>query len=438
MRRTAICFGQAAAAVASFAPAAVWAASPTPAVSTPLAELPLDDAETGPQAPPPEVVREEQQPAMAPRLEIYTTVTTDFGYNFMTIDPDWFDVMRPSKLPAFANEFGADGRIFASVRQTRFGVRGEIPTAWGELKTTFEWELFGVGEDAGQTTLRLRHAYAQLGHFGVGQWWSPFMDIDVFPNSIEYWGPNGMVFFRNVQVRWMPIMKENTFLTFALERPGASADLDQLEVPALTDVSGRFPAPDFSAEFRYGGGWGYVEEAAIVRYIAWDDLGTDQFNLAGHALGWGFNTSSNVKLSGKNVLKLQVVYGRAIQNYMNDGGADIGVQNNPGDPLRPFVGDPLPIVGALAFVDLYWNALLSSSFGYSHVHVWNTDAQPGVALASGQYALGNLLFHPTEDILMGAELQWGRRVGFDGFTSNDVKLQFSFKYGFSQTIGGRP
>jgi len=26
----------------------------------------------------------------------------------------------------------------------------------------------------------------------------------VFPNSIEYWGPNGMVFFRNVQFRWMP------------------------------------------------------------------------------------------------------------------------------------------------------------------------------------------------------------------------------------------
>jgi len=26
------------------------------------------------------------------------------------------------------------------------------------------------------------------------------MDIDVFPNSLEYWGPNGMIFFRNVQV----------------------------------------------------------------------------------------------------------------------------------------------------------------------------------------------------------------------------------------------
>ena len=49
------------------------------------------------------------------------------------------------------------------------------------------------------------------------------MDIDVFPNSLEYWGPAGMVFFRNVQVRWMPIQGD-TRLTIALERPGASAE----------------------------------------------------------------------------------------------------------------------------------------------------------------------------------------------------------------------
>ena len=49
------------------------------------------------------------------------------------------------------------------------------------------------------------------------------MDIDVFPNTIEYWGPTGMVFFRNVQVRWMPIQGDSR-LTIAVERPGASAD----------------------------------------------------------------------------------------------------------------------------------------------------------------------------------------------------------------------
>ena len=49
------------------------------------------------------------------------------------------------------------------------------------------------------------------------------MDIDVFPNTVEYWGPAGMVFFRNVQFRYMPIQGD-TRLTFALERPGASSD----------------------------------------------------------------------------------------------------------------------------------------------------------------------------------------------------------------------
>ena len=49
------------------------------------------------------------------------------------------------------------------------------------------------------------------------------MDPDVFPNSLEYWGPNGMVFFRNVQLRWMPMQGDKS-LMFALERPGASGD----------------------------------------------------------------------------------------------------------------------------------------------------------------------------------------------------------------------
>ncbi|HQY88054.1 MAG TPA: DcaP family trimeric outer membrane transporter, partial [Tepidisphaeraceae bacterium] len=87
----------------------------------------------------------------------------------------------------------------------------------------FEFEMFGTGADAGQTTFRLRHAYGEIGKFGAGQYWSPFMDVDVFPNTLEYWGPTGMVFFRNIQVRYMPIQGD-TRLTFALERPGASGD----------------------------------------------------------------------------------------------------------------------------------------------------------------------------------------------------------------------
>src|SRR5689334_18813153 len=79
------------------------------------------------------------------RSEIYGYVMTDVGYNSKALDPDWFDVQRPTKLPAFEHEFGNNGSTFFSVRQTRFGIKSWFPTDMGELKTTFEWELFGTG-----------------------------------------------------------------------------------------------------------------------------------------------------------------------------------------------------------------------------------------------------------------------------------------------------
>ena len=104
--------------------------------------------------------------------------------------PDWYDTLRLTKLPKFANEFGEDNSTFAGVRQSRLGFRSSTPTDVGELKTIFEFELFGTGVDSGQTTFRLRHAWGELGAFGAGQYWSPFSDPDVFPNSLEYWGPD--------------------------------------------------------------------------------------------------------------------------------------------------------------------------------------------------------------------------------------------------------
>ena len=199
---------------------------------------------------------------------IYGFVQTDAGYNSGRIHPDWFDVVRPSMLPAYENEYGEDGETYFSVRQTRFGIKWAAPGGKHDIRGIFEWELFGVGADAGQTTIRLRHAYVQWGHFGAGQYWSPFMDIDVFPNSLEYWGPSGMAFFRNIQIRWMPVMSKTNHVTIALERPGASGDAgDWDDVIEARGMKPHFPLPDLSAEYRHSGDWGYVEIAGIVRRI---------------------------------------------------------------------------------------------------------------------------------------------------------------------------
>jgi hypothetical protein len=217
--------------------------------AAPLVRANSEGASPGPEpAPSPEPSPAATQAATAaepkPRLDIYGFAMLDMGYQFKQNDPNWYDVVRPVKLPAFENEFGEDGHFYAGVRQSRLGVKGFIPTDAGEIKTIFEFELFGTGVDAGQTTFRLRHAWGELGQIGAGQTWSPFMDIDVFPNSIEYWGPNAMVFFRNVQLRWTPWAKGDSRLVVALERPGASADQgDYAGRIELEGVKGRFPFP---------------------------------------------------------------------------------------------------------------------------------------------------------------------------------------------------
>ncbi len=371
-----------------------------------------------------------------PRLDIYGFAMLDMGYQFGQNHPDWYDVVRPTKLPAYKDEFGKDGRFFAGVRQSRFGVRGFIPTALGELKTIFEFELFGTGVDAGQTTFRLRHAWGELGAIGAGQTWSPFMDPDVFPNSIEYWGPSGMVFFRNVQVRWSPMRGDGT-LMFALERPGASGDQgvydDRIE---LDGIKGRFPLPDFSAQYRRAGKWGHVQLAGIVRQIKWDDMQDDQFDLAGSETGWGVNLSSNLKIKD-DVLRLQAVYGEGIQNYMNDAPVDIGIETNPGNATTPVVGKPLPILGLVAFYDRTWSPKWSTTVGGSLVDIENSDGQSADAFQRGSYGLVNLLHTPTPGVMMGAELQYGRRDNnSDGWFEDDVRVQFSFKYNFKTSIGG--
>jgi hypothetical protein len=419
------------------APEASWAPPlpvEEPAEAKPKPASPVPASVPPEQVAPPPPVEPDEPPT---EVEIYGFAMLDIGYDAGKIgDPLWQDVLRPTKLPAFPNEFGRGARTFESVRQSRFGVATKHETSAGEIKTRFEFELFGTGVDAGQTTFRLRHFYGDWKGIRAGQTWSPFMDPDVFPNSIEYWGPNGMVFFRTVHIEYRPWISGDSYATIALEKPGASADqgvyADRVE---LESVVPRFPAPDVSANIHYAGGWGHVQAAAIFRYLKWDDLANSPV-VQGHAYGWGVNLSANVKLA-PTLLKLQAVYGHAIQNYMNDAAADIGPEPS-GDPAHAIDGKALPVLGLVGFVDIDWDACFTSTAGYSFVWVDNSSGQAPDAFHIGHYALANILYHPTRKLFLGPELQWGRRENnSDGFTANDYRVQFSIHYKFSATTEGK-
>jgi hypothetical protein len=374
-------------------------------------------------------------------FEIYGFAQADAIYDFGRMNPDWDDAFRPSKIANPEGFYGSNGQASVSVKQSRFGVKGTMPTKDGHapINFKFEFDLFGVGKDEGQTTFRLRHAYGEWGSLLAGQTNSIFMDIDVFPNVIDYWGPNGMVFWRNVQIRWTPYRTDSSSFAIGIEEPSNDVDLGQVREfdPALgEDIQSNEEIPNLAAHFRTQGDWGHVQVAGILRSLGYDTQGTPQNEPKGDTLGWGINLSGTINTWGKDKVLLQYVYGHGIASYMNDGGMDLAPEGrlpsgaDPGD----VDAEAVPLTGIVAYYDHYWNDEFSSSVGYSTTFVDNTNLQTDDTFESAQYASANLLYYPVPNVMVGGEVMWGDLEYKDGSNEDDFRVQFSVKYSWGKSF----
>jgi hypothetical protein len=375
-------------------------------------------------------------------FEIYGFAEADAIYDFGRMNPDWDDAYRPSKIANPEGIYGSDGQASVSVKQSRFGIKGTMPTAEGYSPITFkfEFDLFGVGSDAGQTTFRLRHAYGEWGSLLAGQTNSIFMDIDVFPNVIDYWGPDGMVFWRNVQIRWTPWKTEHSSFAIGIEEPSNDIDTGQIREldPTLGDnIQSDDKVPNLAAHWRTSGDWGHVQVAGILRSLGYDTKATQNNKPKGSVTGWGVNLSGSINVFEKDKILLQVVYGDGIASYMNDGGMDMAPQGalpTTTDPDGNPHAEAVPLTGIVAYYDHYWNEKFSTSFGYSTTYVDNTNWQTPETYNKGQYTSANLLYTPVPNVMIGGEVLWGDLETKDGNTQDDVRVQFSVKYSWGKTF----
>lgn len=366
-----------------------------------------------------------------PHVEVYGFVQADYIQDFKRVDPAWMDTLRPSKIPTADDVFGEDGQASISAKQSRLGVLMNFPTSNHPVYTKFEFDMFGVGVDAGQTTIRLRHAYGEWNKWLAGQTNSLFMDASIFPNVIDYWGPAGMVFLRNPQIRYSFIQDEHRNFSVAIEKPSNDIDGGQLREidPALGAVTGTQKVPDFTAQYHDTEGWGHWQVAGILRKVAFETPGAPDSEPNGSELGWGVDLTGSFKLgkAKKNSIMAGVVWGEGIATYMNDGGVDLSADGTLVDPESATV----PLLGVSAYYNHYWSDRYSSAFGYASTQVDNRDLQTGDAFEKGQYASANLLYYPTKNVMMGGEALWGKRTDNDGDSGDDMRVQFSFHYSFS-------
>jgi hypothetical protein len=389
-------------------------------------------------SPPPavQVTPAAPRPPRDHNLELYGFVQLDAIQDFKRVNPDWDATLRPSRIPTEKGQFGGNGQSIFSVRQSRLGAKA-TGNIWGKpYEAKFEFDLYGTGVDAGQTTFRVRHMYAKWGPLLFGQTNTLFMDGDIFPNVVDYWGPTGMVFVRTPQIRWTFLDNNGWTAAVALEHP--SDDIDPGNIRLIDeDIAANIQAneelPDLTAAVRYGGGWGHVRLAGILRKVGYDTRGTDGNEPDGHKTGWGLNLTGSANL-GMFTPRLGVVYGRGIATYMNDGGMDLAPAIATFTDGNQIVivpkAEAVKLLGVSAYVDINWTKQWTSALGYSFTKVDNTNFQDATAYHKGEYASANLLY-ARDSLLAGLEFLWGKRTDNDGDTGTDTRMQATFKWSFS-------
>jgi hypothetical protein len=259
----------------------------------------------------------------------------------------------------------------------------------------------------------------------------------VFPVTLDYWGPTSRIFFLNIQLRYTPVYTSKERFAIALERPGATADgTDYSNSIDIANVKPRLPLPNLATHYRHQWKWGYTQMGGLVKYLEWKDMSHASVqNLSGSDIGWGLNLSTVINAGKRVKFKLQGEYGEGYENYTADPSPDVALESNPGDPLTPAKGKALPAWGFFSFAEVEWTAKLKSSMGYSMLTINNANLQAPNAYRRGQYALFNLRSYPVDNVMFGIEYQYGRRNNFsDGFSSTANKIQFSFKFNFSNKI----
>jgi hypothetical protein len=320
----------------------------------------------------------------------------------------------PSTIPTDFD--GTEGETTFSAGQTRLHIKSITPTEYGDLRTLVEFDFYNTDNSADFHSLRY---WGELAGWGAGRQFTAFMDISVFPNILDYWGPNGMIFVRQAQARYTHSFDKGLDWALALEDPDSD-----VTAPIGETGSGAETLPDFTTHLRWEDDFGHVQLAGLLRKITFEaDTGSDD-----STMGWGVNLSSAINTVGKDRIVFQSVYGEGIGRYMNDtccgcGGLDAAF-DGAGDL------DAVPSYGGFLYYDHWWDEQFSSSIGYGYAWVDNNAGQDDSAFQDSHYASTNLIWHPLDLVKVGFEVMYGQVEDKGGDTGENVRLQSSVQWKF--------
>ena len=312
---------------------------------------------------------------------------------------------------------GEQFHMNANATQLRLDVRA--PELGGDFRFYYQNDFFGSGSDTGDMKYRIQHLYGQFYGFKAGFTYGVWEDPDSWPDTVDYEGPNAVIFSRRPVAQYTYAWNDNWNTTFGVEKPDIFVDLDSGPNAGGNTLTAM---PDLGFNTRYEKeGLGHLQFSTMFRDIgAKDALGEDH-----HVFGWGVNLSAGIDVTKNDAVQLLGVYGHGVGGMGNDTSflnSDAAFRSNG-------TLEALPYWSVSAGYTHRWSPQFRSTVTYGYVNLDNASGQVATFYHTSHYASANLIWQLRKRLSIGLEGLYGLKTAQNGVDSGDHwRIQLGMVY----------
>ena len=328
-----------------------------------------------------------------------------------------------SAIPVKGDPFYDSGwRSTLSGKQSIVRMDFQRESPFGTVKVVYKNNFFGSG--SGDMVYNLQYLYGELDaetySFIAGYYLSAFTDIDAFPNTLDYEGPNSFTFKYSPQLRYTPILTKwgdsTLTLPMSIEKPNAD-----ISVP---DPFGTYSKrPDFTIGLRWNAPDGHLQWANLLRDLA---VESSTANRSRSTSAYATQLSGAMSVFGSDSIQGWLSGGKGYANFLQDiSGYGLDAAFNPSIDLKA-----IKAVGGGAGYTHSWAENMSSSFSYGYLRIDpDNDLIIDQALPkSTRYASANFAWQASPHTMIGIEYLWGYNKNLEGNNGDASRIQATVRY----------
>ena len=354
------------------------------------------------------------------KLDVVAQVDMMFDDKFM----GYQDLFIPSSIPVDGAPFSDSGSRFnASAKQSMFRMDYRRESDYGAIHVVYKNNFFGFGGPEMDYNLQYLYGELEAENYTLlaGNYLSAFTDIDVFPNTLDYEGPNSFTFKYTPQIRWTPTLYRGDpdgklTLPISLEEPKA-------DIAILGDYQPYSAWPDVTIGLRWSDPDWHIQWVNLFRHLAVQSAIDDR---TASTTAYSTQLTFAAGVFGDDSVQAWASWGKGYANFLQDvSGLGLDAAFNTDLDLKAIDAD-----GYGAGYTHSWSDKLSSSASYGYLKINPDDdmiLDPALPQKTEFFSI-NLAWQFSDRAMAGVEYLWGSNTDFTDASGNAQRIQATLRY----------